>query len=262
MKHIASYSGGKDSTAMLILINESGLPLDEIIYADVGGWMWPGVNEHLQKMEEYMGMPITRIDITQKLNEGFKKWGFPSPLVRWCTGEKRDAINKYLNKFKGENIAQYIGMAADELHRTENKRYKKGIIKFPLIEYGYTEKMALKLSYKEGFDFGGVYEHRSRYNCWMCPLQTLDELRILFKFYPELWAKMEEMQWISPNDFRQGMTIMGLAHRFWMEIHDKHLYKKHWKNLVRSEVKHECTGACHICGDLKDSKQRILKMEG
>ena len=64
MKHIALYSGGKDSTAMLILIKEHELPLDEIIYADVGSWMWPGVDEHLTKVEEYMDLTITRIDIS------------------------------------------------------------------------------------------------------------------------------------------------------------------------------------------------------
>lgn len=259
MDNVALYSGGKDSTAMLILIKEHELPLDEIVYADVGSWMWPGVDEHLKKVEDYIGMPINRIDISEQLKEGFRKWGFPSSLVRWCTGVKRDNLNKYLGKYK-HGLTQYVGMAADELHRTGNKRYKKGIIKFPLIDYDYTEKMALKLCYKKGFDFGGVYEHRSRYNCWMCPLQTLDELRILFKFYPELWNKMREMQWISPNDFRKEQTIFSLEHRWWTELNGSK--KRLWGNLVRSEVNHECIGACHICGDLKDSKQCILKMEG
>jgi len=246
MKHIALYSGGKDSTAMLILIKQHNLPLDEMVYADVGEWMWPGVDEHLTKVETYMNMSITRIDISGKLKEGFKKWGFPSPLVRWCTAMKRDNLNKYLGKYK-EDLTQYVGIAADEPHRTGNKRYKKGIINYPLIDYGYTEKMALELCYKEGFDFGGVYEHRSRYNCWCCPLQRLDELRVLFKFNPELWHKMREMQWVSPNDFRQGETIFSLEHRWWNELNDNTKKKKYWDNLEHVEVKNECIGACHLC---------------
>lgn len=220
MKYISLFSGGKDSTAMLIIIKKHELPLDEIVYADVGSWMWPGIDEHLQRVEEYMNMSITRIDISQKIEEGFQKWGFPSPLVRWCTAFKRDGINKYLGKYKN-GLTQYVGMASDELHRTNNKRYKKGIVKYPLIDYGYTEKMALELCYDEGFDFGGVYEHRSRYNCWCCPLQKLDELRNLFKHYPELWGKMREMQWESPNDFKYKKTVMTIEDVFWWEEHYK-----------------------------------------
>jgi 3'-phosphoadenosine 5'-phosphosulfate sulfotransferase (PAPS reductase)/FAD synthetase len=225
MKNIALYSGGKDSTAMLILIKQNQLELDEIVYADVGSWMWPGVDEHLEKVEKYVGMSITHIDISKKIQEGFKKWGFASPLVRWCTGLKRDNINKYLGKYKN-GLTQYVGMAADELHRTNNKRYKKGIIRYPLIDYSYTEKKALELCYAEGFDFGGVYKQRSRYNCWCCPLQKLNELRILFKYYPELWQKMREMQWESPNDFRQGETVFSLEHRWWNEL--RSAKRKQW----------------------------------
>lgn len=36
MKHIVSFSGGKDSTLMLILMLKKGMPIDDIIFADTG----------------------------------------------------------------------------------------------------------------------------------------------------------------------------------------------------------------------------------
>ncbi|HBG8604073.1 TPA: phosphoadenosine phosphosulfate reductase family protein, partial [Clostridioides difficile] len=36
MKYVASFSGGKDSAAMLLLILEKKLPLDEIVFIDTG----------------------------------------------------------------------------------------------------------------------------------------------------------------------------------------------------------------------------------
>ena len=36
MKYIASFSRGKDSAAMLLLILEKGLKLDEIVFIDTG----------------------------------------------------------------------------------------------------------------------------------------------------------------------------------------------------------------------------------
>jgi 3'-phosphoadenosine 5'-phosphosulfate sulfotransferase (PAPS reductase)/FAD synthetase len=255
MKYVAMWSGGKDSTAMLILIKQHELPLDEIVYADVGDWMWPGVDEHITKVEEYMQMPITIIDISDNIKEGFRKWGFCSALTRWCTGMKRDGINKHLREY-GDDLNQYVGIAADELHRAGKQKYKKGIISFPLIDYGYTEEMALQLCYMNGFDFGGVYKHRTRYNCWCCPLQNLMELRVLFKHYPELWDKMREMQWISPNDFRHEETIFSLEHRWWVEQHSSK--KKIWENLKVEGTSHECTGACHICEHIQGDKQCTL----
>ena len=47
-KHICCFSGGKDSTAMLIHILENNLPLDEIIYCDVGDWIWESAKTHIQ----------------------------------------------------------------------------------------------------------------------------------------------------------------------------------------------------------------------
>lgn len=36
MKHIASVSFGKDSLAMLLLILEKNMPLDEVVFYDTG----------------------------------------------------------------------------------------------------------------------------------------------------------------------------------------------------------------------------------
>ena len=101
-RFICCFSGGKDSTAMLIHILENDLPLDEIIYCDVGDWIWESAQEHIRQVEEKLDVSITIIDISEKLKQGFKKWGFPSFFNRWCTGEKREAMKHYLREKYGE----------------------------------------------------------------------------------------------------------------------------------------------------------------
>lgn len=113
-RFICCFSGGKDSTAMLIHILENNLPLDEIIYCDVGDWIWESAKTHIKQVEDKLDVSITIIDISEKLKQGFKKWGFPSFFNRWCTGEKREAMKQYLREKYGENIVQYIGYCSDE----------------------------------------------------------------------------------------------------------------------------------------------------
>ena len=47
--HIVSLSGGKDSTAMLLLMVEKGLPIDMVITADTG-MEFPEMKEHLDNI--------------------------------------------------------------------------------------------------------------------------------------------------------------------------------------------------------------------
>lgn len=72
-KYICCFSGGKDSTAMLIHILENGLPLDEIIYCDCGDWIWESAKEHIQQVQEKLGVTINVIDITEELDTGFQR---------------------------------------------------------------------------------------------------------------------------------------------------------------------------------------------
>ena len=44
--HVVSLSGGKDSTAMLLLMLEMGMQVDEIVNVDTG-MEFPGMAEHI-----------------------------------------------------------------------------------------------------------------------------------------------------------------------------------------------------------------------
>lgn len=53
MKHIVSFSGGKDSTAMLLMMIEKGMPIDDIIFCDTGA-EFPAMYEHIKQVEKYI----------------------------------------------------------------------------------------------------------------------------------------------------------------------------------------------------------------
>jgi len=208
MNNIVSLSGGKDSTAMLLIMIKKKIKIDHIVYFDTG-WEFPGMIEHIDKLEKYIGREIIRLKYKDDFSGSLKKWGFPSFKGRWCADRKVKTINKFCNKNK-PNI-QWLGYA-----REEAKRIKKTIgYCYPLIDWKITEEDALKYCYEKGFYWSGLYEKFKRVSCWNCPLQSLKDLKTLRKYYPEYWEKLKEMQSLKPEwQFRGDYTLEQLEEKF------------------------------------------------
>ena len=140
MKHIVSFSGGKDSTAMLLKMLEDNWTIDEIIYCDTGK-EFPQMYEHIKQVKQYIkekyNKEITLLkaeksfdyymfehEKTRGKNKGKKGYGWATMLCRWCTTLlKNQVIDNYLKKYKDEGYTEYIGIAYDEQKRIKDKRY-------------------------------------------------------------------------------------------------------------------------------------------
>lgn len=197
--HVVSFSGGKDSTAMLLHMLELGMQVDEIIFCDT--YMeFPEMIEHVNKVEKYIGRPITRLRAEHSFewhmfeqphlkHPEMKGRLYPGPNNRWCTFYmKTYVIDKHLRELRKEfDLVQYIGIAADEQRRVREKNY-------PLVEWGWTEKDCLEYCYDRGFTWGGLYEIFSRVSCWCCPLQSLPKIKALHDNFPQLWEKLREYE--------------------------------------------------------------------
>lgn len=77
MKHIVQLSGGKDSTAMLLMMLERNMPVDEILFCDTGV-EFPAMYEHLKRVEQYTGRQITRL----KAKHDFYWWFWCNQKVK------------------------------------------------------------------------------------------------------------------------------------------------------------------------------------
>ncbi len=231
MKHIVSFSGGKDSTAMLLMMREreqsnpQQYPVDEIIFCDTSK-EFPALYRHIDKIEKYIDIPITRLkgnktfdywmfehQKTKGKHIGKKGYGWPDMRARWCTAYfKREIINKYLKeKYQNEYI-EYIGIAYDEFKRYE--KTQNGHKRYPLIEWKVTEGMTLKYCYDKGFDWEGLYTHFGRVSCWCCPLKDQRELYMIYTFYPELWAELKDMDNRAWNQFKRDYSVQDLEEKF------------------------------------------------
>lgn len=211
MKYIASFSGGKDSTASIILAHEHNEPLDLIIFSEV--MFDKNISGELPEHIDF---------IKNKCIPLFKSWGYEVkilhsdktymslfnhvatkgkrvgsklgfPMSGKCIINDRCKINpirNFLNSQK-EEIVQYIGIALDETKRLEKL---KGTNKLSLLEkYGYIEQRAFDLCKKYDL-LSPVYEFTSRGGCWFCPNARDNELRHLRNCHPELWKRLLDLE--------------------------------------------------------------------
>lgn len=234
--HVVSLSGGKDSTAMLLMMLERGMRIDCILFCDTG-LEFPGLYAHLDKLEQYIGRPITRIRaehsfeyffcqhrIRRKRSTAFAEkygadhlgYGWAGPKMRWCTERlKNEPREQYLRKLRETyTVIEYVGLAADEGYRMERKNNQNPNHRHPLIDWNVTEAECLQYCHDHGFDWGGLYEIFHRVSCWCCPLQSLSELRKLYHHFPELWEQLKKWDGMTWRNFRADCSVIELEKRF------------------------------------------------
>ena len=231
---IVSLSGGKDSTAMLLMMLERGEKVHSAVFFDTG-WEFPQMHDHIEKLtahvweryrirtwtlhpllplEYYMlHKPIVARQGPDKGKVHKIGWGWPTAKMRWCTGRKLAQI-EYFQK-QAPDIVACVGYAADEEDRV--KEGSGAEERHPLIEWGITEADALEYCRDKGFHWDGLYDLFDRVSCFCCPLKRIGDLRILRKRFPDLWGKMLEWDKLQPDHvrgFKDDKTIHDLDRRF------------------------------------------------
>lgn len=232
MQTFQSWSGGKDSTASIILEHIHGLPKSTIIMSEVMFDKQRGISgENPRHIDWVRGVAIPI----------FENWGYTVKILRtdrdyldlffhkptrskyaehrnmlsgfllggMCTANKAlklKPLKDFLRSVKGDYI-QYVGIAADE--PTRLKRLE-GTNKVSLLEkYGYTEQMALDLCKTYGL-LSPMYEFTKRGGCWFCPNNSIEGFAHVKQSYPELWTELEKLSH-TPNlisyGFKYGRTF-------------------------------------------------------
>lgn len=224
---------------MLLMMLERKMPVDIILFCDTG-LEFPAMYEHINKLEQYIKRPITRIHADESFEYYFRDmpiarrnptafiarhgadhhgYGWPDARIRWCTTRLKDMPRtQFLKHLQADyTVIEYVGIAADETRRMQRKNNQSQNHAHPLVDWGITEEQCLQYCYQHGFHWGGLYEIFPRVSCWCCPLQSLAELRTLRLKFPELWTQL--LQWDSRTwrKFRADYSAHDLEIRFAFE---------------------------------------------
>lgn len=226
MKYIASVSFGKDSLAMVLRLLEENKPLDEVVFYDTGMEFQAIYNNahRVEKLLKDRGIKFTTLKpkepfkfkmLDKVVNKGkaneHKGYAWCGGKCRWGTTEKLRAIEKYCL-----GNVEYVGLAFDEKERVLKKR--RGNKAFPLVEWQMSEKDCLEYCYKRGYTWNedGVelYKILDRVSCWCCANKNIKELRNYYKYLPEYWKGLKDLQDHIDRPFKSNKTIYDLEKQF------------------------------------------------
>lgn len=204
-----SWSGGKDSTATIILMHEYEIPIKEIVYVRMmyddtlpatlpvmtdfvdnaikvfEGWGYNvKVVKSIKTAEQIVNTVYKRSKYPERNGKRYGVRGFARGFCKF-TDVKKNTIKSLL-----DSEYEMIGYASDEVKRLHRLTDKKCSI---MAELGVIEQDAFDICRKYNL-LSPLYELGvKRDGCWFCPNAGKREREMLKAEYPELVRKVYDM---------------------------------------------------------------------
>lgn len=209
MVHIATLSGGKDSTAMVDMLLHHGRPLDYIVFKDTLHEFEP-MYRYVERLSEYFKARYDKEVVTLKpeisfedsvfgrLGERSEKrqgWirGLPMPIGYPRTW-RREAKNRPFERWlKGQGITEYkiyIGFITSEIHR----KMAGDEFLYPLIDDFCMSETDCAAYLKEREMENPLYRYFTRTGCSFCPAQSDRSFFQVWKHFPKDWEYIKQIE--------------------------------------------------------------------
>ena len=199
-KHILGLSGGKDSAALAVHMNQKHPEIDvEYFFTDTG-YELQETYDFLNKLKTRLDKPIHYINPTNSFDYFLKKYNnfLPSQTARWCTIEmKLKSMENWLKPAldDGQEIITYVGIRYDERGRIGYKPTNDLIkAKFPFIEDCIDKEGVIEILESSGLGLPDYYKWRSRSGCTFCFFQKRSEWIGLKENHPKAWEHAKSLE--------------------------------------------------------------------
>ena len=202
MTHIVQFSGGKDSTALVLWAREN-LPEFTAVFCDTG-WEHPLTYAYVQHINEtQLGGKLVTVKSAKYdglADLSHKRKIVPSVRMRFCTEElKVRPFQKWMEEQDFEEATVYQGIRAAESsarakmsHRVFEPVYEAWIER-PLFDW--TAEQVFKMHVKHGVEPNPLYKMGAkRVGCFPCVMVSKGELRNLSRTMPEIWDQIQKVE--------------------------------------------------------------------
>lgn len=188
---VASVSGGKDSTALILALREAEIPAC-YVFADTQ-WEAPETYDYLDTLRAKLGITIDVVGVEGGMAARIRnRAGFPARMQRWCTRElKVEPLRAYHDALGVETISA-LGIRAQESESRskmveweleEGPRTWNGWVWRPLIRWSVADVLAIH--HRHGVPVNPLYRAGfDRVGCFPCIYATKDEIKTLADYAP------------------------------------------------------------------------------
>lgn len=228
-RHILSFSGGKDSTALAVWLLENRPDARfEFVFCDTGVEL-PETYAYIRRFEAIFGVEVTKLNALDLL--GVKEKGdrnpfdvflkeyyggfMPSPQARWCTRILK--IKPFEVHIGKDRAYSYIGIRGDEDREGYTQRKpvvlseEPNIIPvYPFKEAGLGLRDIVAILEDCGLGLPPYYSWRSRSGCYFCFYQAIGEWQGLKENHPNLFEKAkayEKVEGGRPYTWAEGRSL-------------------------------------------------------
>ncbi len=237
--NLVSFGGGVNSAAMLVGMYEKNIPIDLILFADVGAER-PETYEFLKVMNGWLlARKQPAITIVKKVDRYGNRLTLEQECLRARTlpsiafGYKRCSLkhkiapqDKYCNHHpacreiwaQGKRVMKYIGYDAGETRRRDHAQIydeqdKKYCKVYPLMEWGWEREDCIAAIRKAGLPVPG------KSSCFFCPSMKKPEILELKRQHPDLLARALALEANAKKNLKQ---VKGLGRNWaWIEFLEK-----------------------------------------